>query len=123
KKAAVGKITSAKTTTVNTCLVDTKSADSCLAAVRGFSLTKEAIDPAFSEAVMSFVRTSPRDEIAAKVAKELVALGVDMSDAVDALCKASQTEPGRYGYGSGASDPFNTAMALDASHPCIASIK
>lgn len=119
---AGGKLTATKTS-VNTCHADSKSADACLTAVKSLSLTKDAIDPAFTEAVSSFIRTSPRDAVAAKVATELAALGVDLSDAVDALCKAAPTDPGRWGYGSGSEDPLTTAAALNAGHPCIASVK
>lgn len=110
-------------TRANTCHADAKSADACLAAVKGFKLSKEAIDPAFAEAVSAFLRTSPRDHVAAKIATELAAIGVDMSDAVDALCKAAPSDPGRWGYGSGAEDPLTTAAALSAVHPCIASVR
>ena len=119
---AGGKVTGSKTTN-NTCHADAKSAEACLGAVKSLTLTKDAIDPAFAEAVSSFLRTSPRDHVAAKVATELAAIGIDMSDAVDALCKASSTDPGRWGYGSGAEDPLSTAAALNANHPCIAGVK
>lgn len=119
---AAGRLGATKTS-ANTCHADAKSADACLAAVKGLELSKEAIDPAFAEAVSAFLRTSPRDHVAAKVATELAAIGVDMSDAVDALCKAAPSDPGRWGYGSGAEDPLTTAAALNAGHPCIATVK
>src|SRR5690606_16961871 len=41
----------------NTCFDDAKSADACLEAVRGFDLSKDAVDPEFVEKVAAFVRT------------------------------------------------------------------
>lgn len=112
----------AASTPANTCRTESKAALACLGVVKSLPLTKDALDPKFVEAAIGFLRKSPHEDIAAKLATQLAELGVDMSPAVDALCEAAPKERRRWGYGSGHEDPLNTAKTLSASHPCIASV-
>ena len=86
-------------------------------------LTKDSFDPSFIDAAVGFVRDTTRDERSVDLLKRLAGHGVDVTPAVTALCSAAPTEPGRYGYGSGFSDPLNSAIALGADNACIAHVK
>ena len=105
------------------CEASVGSADTCLGNVRHLALTKEAFNPAFVEAVKAFVENSPRDETSIKIIKELASFGIDVASVVETLCKAAPTSPSYGGYGSGASDPLNSAAALSSSAACVASVR
>lgn len=105
------------------CRSSAANAAECLSAVHDLKLTKDALDPSFVESVFDFVRSDPRDEKVIQVVKTVAGIGIDVSPAVEALCAAAPTDPGRYGYGSGASDPLTSAIALGANNACIAHVR